>query len=86
MDVIVQLEVAGDELSQTVNYEEPAKIVKNQIENNSYKLIETLAYNIASEINRLDKVIKTYVTVHKASAAKILGAEDVTAETMIEKE
>lgn len=86
VDVIAQLEVSGDEVAQTVDYEELARIVKNQIENNSYKLIETLAYNIASEINGRDNILKTYVTVHKPAAAKLLGAQDVTAETMIEKE
>lgn len=81
----MQVELSTDELDQTVDYEKLTKAVKDHVADNSYKLIETLAYNIASELNKADRSVKTYVVVHKPSAAQDMDIDDVTAEAMVEK-
>ena len=57
VDLEIEIDVIADELDQTADYEKLANLVKEHISNNSYKLIETMAYNIASEIGKMDKVI-----------------------------
>lgn len=85
VDVKVKLDVNSDELDQTVDYEELVNIAKAQVENNSYNLIETLAYNLATDIKKLDKIDKVSVKVHKPAAAERLGAQDITAKVKLEK-
>lgn len=84
VDLKIKLEVGSDAIDQTVDYETLASMVKNHIANNSYQLIETLAYNIAAEIKNLEKVNEVTVTVHKPSAAGSLGAEGVSATAKVE--
>ncbi|HET7673373.1 MAG TPA: dihydroneopterin aldolase [Candidatus Saccharimonadales bacterium] len=85
-DLEIKLETSGDALEQTVDYEKLTGIAKEQIKNQSYKLIETLAYNIASEISKLERVEKVSVSIHKPSAAKNMGVDDVIARVELEKE
>lgn len=84
IDVQVQVELQDDELDRTIDYEVVSEAVKEHTSNKSYKLIETLAYNIAAELNDMSGVLKAYVTVHKPLAADIIGAKNVSAEAMIE--
>lgn len=85
LDIKVKLDVASDELDQTVDYQKAVDIARDHVANNSYKLIETLAYNIASEICNIEGVDKVSVSVHKPSAAKTLGVEDVVAKAKVRK-
>lgn len=84
VDVKIKMNVEADELKQTVDYEEITNSVKAHVADNSYKLIETLAYNIAAEISKLEKVEKVSVIVHKPAAAERLGADDVSAQAKVE--
>lgn len=78
--------MASDELQETADYEKIIKVAKEHVANNSYKLIETLAYNIATEICAFEKVSKAAVTVHKPEVARMLGVEDITAKAKVKKE
>lgn len=84
VDAKIKLDVAADELEQTIDYEALTNLIKKHVSVNSYKLIETLAYNIATEIKELDKIDKVSVIVHKPAAAEMLGAKDVSAQAKVE--
>lgn len=83
IDVEIELDVSSDGLDGTVDYDNVTKLVRRHVSDNSYKLIETMAYNIASEVRKLDRIYKVLVVVHKPLAAKTLDIEDVSARAMI---
>mgnify|MGYP001204036850 FL=1 len=62
-----------DDPSQTVNYSEVYKDLRDVVQGNSYKLIETLAQKVAEVVLCRDKVLWVRVTVKKP-AAPIHGA------------
>lgn len=67
----IDLEKAGanDDLSSTVSYSDVYVIIKQEVENNKYQLIEALAESICSKILSFDKKIeKVHVTVKKPEA------------------
>ncbi len=83
IDVKIKVDVPSDDLSQAVDYERLSNLVKDHVKDNSYKLIETLAYNIASEITNEENINKVSISVHKPSAAELLGADDVIAKVTL---
>ena len=59
----------SDSLDKTLDYGECCRVIKRICENNTYKLIETLAENIADELLRMSTAVKTVkVRVDKPSA------------------
>jgi dihydroneopterin aldolase len=54
-----------DELADTVNYSAVAKVVRNVVSRRHYKLIETLAEEIATELVRQFDVRKVEIEVRK---------------------
>lgn len=72
IDVDIYLSDIGltnlDSLENTVNYAEVHKIVKYTVENYSFKLIETLAERIASELLKVFFCQGVKVEVHKPNA------------------
>ena len=59
-----------DDVKYTVNYSEVYKKVKSLAENNSFKLLETLAEKIAQLILKNFKVKKVTIIIRKTSIAK----------------
>lgn len=74
-----QLREAGksDELDKTVNYSECCHRIKEICENNTFKLIETLAEKIAAALLENEKVSAVRVRVDKPSAPIGLPLESV---------
>ena len=69
----------NDDLNETVNYEEIAKLVNKAIKGPTFNLIEALAGNIAEEILDTFKLVeKVKVTVHKPKAPISVPFEDVS--------
>lgn len=85
VDLEVEVEVGSDLLDDTADYEQLLDTVKRQVAGNSYVLIETLAYNIAADVSRLDKVAKALAIVHKPAVASALGVEDISARAVVER-
>ena len=54
-----------DDLIDTINYSEVYDTIKNVVENNEYKLMETLAKNISESILNKSNVKKVLVQVKK---------------------
>lgn len=68
-----------DDLNETVNYDEVAKLVHKAIKGPSFNLIEKLAGSIAQEILETFKLVeKIKVTVHKPKAPISVPFQDVS--------
>lgn len=63
----------SDELDLSVNYGEVFEIIKNQVENNSYDLIEKLAGEIIKDIFNYSKLIKEIKIVLKKPRPPVDG-------------
>ena len=85
VDVVLtsSLKNLNDDLSKTVNYAEVAQIAHDQITGKPVQLIETLADNIAKQILKEFKKVKTVkVVVHKPKAPIALKFKDVIVEVV----
>lgn len=81
IELSLSLKTLNDNLNKTVNYAEVTQVVHDQIIGEPYKLIETLAENIAKKIlKRFIKVKKVKVVVHKPKAPIPLRFKDVIVE------
>lgn len=75
-----------DDVSLTVNYAEVCTLVADYCKNNSFNLIERLAYGCAFKIAQTFPIIKKVrVTVHKPQAPIPLPFDDVSVTAEIER-
>ncbi|NDA39784.1 MAG: dihydroneopterin aldolase [Actinobacteria bacterium] len=71
--------IKRDELKETVNYDEVAKLIHKVITGPTFNLIEALAGKIVNEIlEKFDLVEKVKVTVHKPKAPISVPFTDVS--------
>ncbi|MGN0803939.1 MAG: 2-amino-4-hydroxy-6-hydroxymethyldihydropteridine diphosphokinase [Candidatus Coproplasma sp.] len=76
----------SDDVSLTVNYAEVCTLVADYCKNNSFNLIERLAYGCAKNIAQTFPIIKKVsVTVHKPQAPIPLPFDDVSVTAEIER-
>ncbi|HEV8681766.1 MAG TPA: dihydroneopterin aldolase [Actinomycetota bacterium] len=80
VDLEVEVDAAGDDLTTTADYARIVPTVQDLVSGESYWLIETLARRIAEVVARMDGVRSCRATVHKPEAAETLGVADVSAE------
>ena len=80
VDLEVEVDVAGDDLTSTADYDRIVPAVQDIVTGESYRLIETLARRIAEVVSRMHGVGSCRATVHKPQAAESLGVADVSAE------
>lgn len=76
--LLVESPVVNDELNNTVNYADVAKLVHQFITGKPVDLIETLADNIADKVFELPLVKFVEVTVNKPNAPIDLPFENVS--------
>jgi dihydroneopterin aldolase len=80
VDLELEVDVAGDDLTTTADYARIAPAVQDIVTGESYRLIETLARRIADVVAGMHGVRSCRATVHKPQAAESLGVADVSAE------
>jgi dihydroneopterin aldolase/2-amino-4-hydroxy-6-hydroxymethyldihydropteridine diphosphokinase len=80
VDLELEVDAAGDDLTTTADYARVVPAVEDLVSGESYRLIETLARRIAEVVARMDGVRSCRATVHKPGAADTLGVADVSAE------
>jgi dihydroneopterin aldolase len=80
VDIEFEVDVAGDDLTTTADYDRIVPAVQDIVTGESYRLIETLARRIAEVVSRTHGVRSCRATVHKPQAAESLGVADVSAE------
>lgn len=80
VDLELEVEAAGDDLTSTADYDRVVPAVQDLVAGESYRLIETLARRIAEVVSRMHGVRSCRATVHKPQAAESLGVADVSAE------
>lgn len=80
VDLELEVDVAGDDLTTTADYARIVPAVQDLVAGESYRLIETLARRIAEVVAGVDGVRSCRATVHKPGAAETLGVADVSAE------
>jgi dihydroneopterin aldolase/2-amino-4-hydroxy-6-hydroxymethyldihydropteridine diphosphokinase len=80
VDLELEVDAAGDDLTTTADYARIVPAVQDLVGGESYRLIETLARRIAEVVARMDGVRSCRATVHKPGAAETLGVADVSAE------
>ena len=76
--LLVESPQVNDDLSNTVNYAEVAKVVHQFITGKPVDLIETLADNIADQLAKIPLVKAVEVTVNKPNAPIELQFENVS--------
>ncbi|WP_024875402.1 dihydroneopterin aldolase [Saccharomonospora piscinae] len=81
VDLVVWLDTsaaaASDDLAETVDYGELARVAAGIVAGPPYDLIETVAGRIADEVMRDRRLAATEVTVHKPAAPIPLTFADV---------
>lgn len=76
----------SDDVHDTVNYAEVCQLVTTFCENNSFNLIEKLAYGAAQKIAENFPLVKAVeVTVHKPQAPVGLPFEDISVSARVER-
>lgn len=68
----------NDELENTLDYDALCQLITHYVESNSFKLIETVANNVAELIKNNFKVTQITITVSKPHAIKNAGTVKVT--------
>lgn len=79
-DLEIEVEAGGDDLATTADYREVVGEVRRVIEQESYRIIETLAERVAEAVVAIPNVITCRARVHKPAAADRLRTTDVWAE------
>lgn len=80
VDLDLEVDAAGDDLTTTADYARMVPAVQDVVSGESYRLIETLASRIAAVVAAMPGVRACRATVHKPEAARSLGVADVSAE------
>ncbi|MGH2661429.1 MAG: dihydroneopterin aldolase [Actinomycetota bacterium] len=80
VDLEIEVDAQGDDLTTTADYREATAAVRGLIEAESHAIIETIAERLAHTVAGLTGVRSCRVVVHKPEAATRLGLEDVSAE------
>ena len=80
VDLEIEVDVAGDDLTTTGDYDRIVPAVQDIVTGESYRLIETLARRIADVVSQMHGVRSCRARVHKPQAAESLGVADVSAE------
>ncbi|MGH2683218.1 MAG: dihydroneopterin aldolase [Actinomycetota bacterium] len=80
VDIELEVDAAGDDLTTTADYARIVPTVQDLVAGESYRLIETLARRIAEVVSGMHGVRSCRATVHKPEAAEGLGVSDVSAE------
>lgn len=89
-DVVISCDITSaaisDRVEDTVNYAEVASLVSDYCKNNSFNLIERLAYGAAMLIANRYKIARAVsVTVHKPQAPVPIPFEDVSVTATVER-
>ncbi|HXF37333.1 MAG TPA: dihydroneopterin aldolase [Actinomycetota bacterium] len=79
VDLDLEVEVAGDDISSTVDYRAVADAARRAVTEGSYDLLETLAAAVADAVAALPRVVRATAVVHKPAAAGSLGIDGVAA-------
>ncbi|HEV3473800.1 MAG TPA: dihydroneopterin aldolase [Actinomycetota bacterium] len=80
VDLEIEVNAVDDELDTTADYREVVTTVRELIEKESHRIIETLAERIAQTVAGMSGVRACRARIHKPAAAERLGIADVTAE------
>jgi dihydroneopterin aldolase len=80
VDLSVLLDVPEDSLDSTIDYRILTQVVRDTVSGTSFVLLESLADAIAGAMFEYATVAEATAVVHKPSAAKSLGVQDVSTE------
>lgn len=83
VDLDVTVDVGEDSLDSTVDYRVLADAAREAVEHTSFELLESLAEAVARAVYQFAGVSRATAVVHKPSAARSLGVDDVSAEATI---
>ena len=85
IDLELEVDARGDDLTTTADYDSVVPIVRGLVATESYRLIETLVERIATVAADLTGVVRARVVVRKPAAAESLGVREISAETTAER-
>jgi dihydroneopterin aldolase len=80
VDLDIDVEARHDDLASTADYRVVVETVRNLVQSQSVRIIETLAERIATAVLAVPGVLRCKAVVHKPRATERLGADDVSAE------
>ena len=85
VDLDVEVEVGGDELSATADYRELIRAARSTVEERSFDLLESIAQAVAAAVLEHEGVTRVSAVVHKPAAARSNGVEGVAAAATLER-
>ncbi len=83
VDLDIVVELSEDSLDATADYGALADAARQVVEASSFDLLETLADAVARAVFAFEPVRSVTAVVHKPSAARALGVDDVSADAVI---
>ncbi len=79
VDLDLDVEVGGDDLSRTADYRTIVRTARDTVANGSFDLLESLARTVAEAIAAMPAVRRATAVVHKPNATRSVGIEGVAA-------
>jgi dihydroneopterin aldolase len=85
VDLDVEVEVGGDELSATADYRELIRTARSTVQERSFDLLESIAYAVAAAVLEHEGVTRVSAVVHKPAAARSNDVQGVAAAATLER-
>jgi FolB domain-containing protein len=85
VDLDVEVEAGGDDLTETADYRTVIRTARATVQEQSFDLLETLANAVANAVLALDGVAKVAAIVHKPGAARSNDVQGVAAGATVER-
>ena len=85
VDLDVDVEVGGDQLSATADYRELIRTVRRVVEERSFDLLESIARAVAAAVLEHPGVTRVSAVVHKPAAARSNQVQGVAAAATAER-
>jgi dihydroneopterin aldolase len=83
VDLDVVVEVGGDRIQETADYGAIVATVRDVVQRESFRLIESLAERVATEVLAVEHVVSVRAVVRKPRAAASMEVGSVSAEAVV---
>jgi dihydroneopterin aldolase len=85
VDLDVEVEVSGDEISATADYRDLIRTARASVETERFDLLENVADAVARAVASRDGVVRATAIVHKPAAAASNEVQGVAAAATVER-
>lgn len=85
VDLDVEVDVSGDEVTSTADYRQLVQTARDVVGGESLDLLESLANAVAAAVAGLPRVLRATAIVHKPAAARSNDLQGVAAAATVER-